>query len=94
MKTFTNVATCAVLLLMTLAPALAEEPAKQPAAAEVPAGGEGLQSSASGGGCQADGKCCGSAACAEAKKQQLKEGGAAGADCPCRRNKNKPHHNQ
>jgi hypothetical protein len=76
------------LLLGFAAPTLAEE-AKQPAPA---AAAPEAQSSSEAGGCPAEGKCCGSAACAEAKKQ-LKDGKAAMADCPCRRNKNKPQHN-
>lgn len=84
---------CATLLLTVVAPSLADDPGKQPAPAAPAAGEEQVQESpANGGGCPADGKCCGSAACAEAKKHPLKDGKAAMADCPCQRNKNKPRH--
>jgi len=61
---------CSSLFLASVAPSLAEEAAKQPAPAAVPAGGQ-AQSSDEAGGCAADGKCCGSAACTDAKNKAI-----------------------
>ena len=91
MRRIANALLCSTLFLALAAPSLAEDAAKQPAPAAAPAGDQS-QSSAEGGGCPAEGKCCGSAACAEAKKQAPKDAKAAMADCPCK-HKNKPQHN-
>lgn len=51
-----------------------------------------VQAQDGAGGCPAEGNCCGSRACAEAKKVSREKGKAALADCPCKRNRLKPQH--
>ena len=81
---------CSSFFLASVAPSWAEEAAKPPAPAAAPAGAQ-PQSSDEAGGCAADGKCCGSAACTDAKNKAIKDGKGAAADCPCK-HKNKPQH--
>lgn len=78
-------------LLLSAVPVAAEDIGAQPApdaaaqSAAEPQAGDDM-----GPGCAADGKCCGSSACAEAKRKSIEEGKAAVADCPCRKNRAKP----
>lgn len=78
-------------LLLAGAPVAAEQTDTQPGpegaaqSAAEPQPAEGM-----GPGCAAGGKCCGSSACAEAKRKSMEGGKAAVADCPCRKNRAKP----
>jgi hypothetical protein len=77
------------LLLFTSAATIADESKNPPVSQEAaPAAAE--QHSAEEMGCAAEGKCCGSSACAEAKRKSLEQGKAAMAECPCQKNRAKP----
>jgi hypothetical protein len=81
------------LILLAAAPVTAEEAAPQsdtaPAAQPADTVAEGAEGESMP--CAAGTKCCGSAACTEAKRRSM-EGKAAVADCPCKRNRAKPDH--
>lgn len=77
--------------LLSGAPVAAEDSGTQPAPdAAAPSAAEPQAADDMGPGCAADGKCCGSSACAEAKRKSIEEGKAAVADCPCRKNRAMP----
>lgn len=84
----------AALMILAVGPLRADDAGSQPAPPAVSsqeAAGD-AQAQENPAGCPADGKCCGSAACGEAKKRSMTEGKAAMADCPCKRNRVKPEH--
>jgi hypothetical protein len=93
MKIRFAVLTLCMTILLAGAPLTAEEPASQtdtvPAVGAADTQAEGANAETMP--CAAGAKCCGSAACAQAK-ERAKEGKAAMADCPCKRNRAKPQH--
>lgn len=91
-KTCFVVAAFVCIAAAPLAAAETENQAAPPAASQP--GEQAAPAQDDGPGCPADGKCCGSAACADAKRRSMDEVKGAMADCPCKRNRQKPAHNQ
>lgn len=82
----TSLLTISILLLAGTPLAAVEDAAQRPS--QIAAGAE--STGEMGPACAGAGKCCGSSACAEAKRKSIQEGKAAVANCPCRKNRAKP----
>jgi hypothetical protein len=82
----------AAALMLVALPLAAEEIEKSAPAEAAQSGDAAPAPHEAGAECSAGGKCCGSAACGEARKLSHQKAKAAMADCPCKRNSKKPDH--